>query len=98
MIELVGMMFQFCAAVGDDITHCDVRVKYVTTYTTVAQCDDVAKRSVDKMVLGMAKHQPELVMYSHSGKCYSHADLKEKLNTLPDFMDEIGRTFHMTFY
>lgn len=95
---MIGILMQFCAAVGDVTTHCDVRIKYDTAYTSVLQCNEDVERNVEKMAKGMVKRQPELVMYSQSGKCYTQDGLKVKLNDLPEFMGVIGRTYNMTFY
>lgn len=95
---MIGMLMQVCAAFGDDVTHCDVRVKYDTAYESVKQCDQVAKTNVVKMVAGMEKNDPELVVFSFSGACFTRDALKVKLNDLPEFMDAIGRTYQMSFY
>lgn len=95
---MIGVLMQFCAAIGEANTHCDVRVKYDTSYTSVVQCDEIVERQVERMAKGMVKHQPELVMYSQAGKCYTQDGLKVKLNDLPEFMEAIGRTYDMTFY
>lgn len=95
---MIGVLMQFCAAIGEANTHCDVRVKYDTAYTSVEQCEAFVEPQVERMAKGMVKHQPELVIYSQSGKCYTQDALKVKLNDLPEFMEAIGRTYDMTFY